>query len=435
MQKMQALVKEIRPERLIKRLNQLAQIGKSAQGGVTRLAFTQEDRRARELIRDWMAEAGLDVWTSPIGNIFGRLGKKNWDVPIVMTGSHIDAVVDGGKLDGVLGVVAAIEAAQVIHQAGISLPRPLEVVCFVMEESSRFNVGYAFGSKVMSGQPVSREMLLARDKDDQTLAEAIYTMRSQENTRTQPTQSSLIETVKTYVNESRYPRNRIKAFVELHVEQGPILHALGKPIGAVTAIAAPTRLSVTLEGKQNHSGSTPMAFRKDSLAAAAKAILAVEKICRSSENVVGTVGRIKVEPDVINVIPGKTQMFIDVRSVSDEAKTEVVNSIRQEIKRIADRRGIFYEIDTITNETPQPLSAKIASLIEKHCQTLGIEYHRLTSGAGHDAAQVAKIAQDTGMIFVPSRDGVSHNPKEWTDEKDILKGTQILLLTLLDLAQ
>jgi len=435
MQEMQTLIKEIRSERLIKRLNQLAQIGKSAQGGVTRLAFTQEDRRARELIRDWMAEAGLDVWTSPIGNIFGRLGEKNGDVPVVMTGSHIDAVVDGGKFDGVLGVVAAIEAAQVIHQAGISLPRPLEVACFVMEESSRFNVGYAFGSKVMSGQPVNREMLLAQDKDGQTLAEAIHTMRSQENARTKPAQSDVIETVKTYVNESRYPRNRIKAFVELHIEQGPILHALGKSIGAVTAIAAPTRLRVTLEGKQNHSGSTPMTFRKDSLAASAKVILAVEEICRSSENVVGTVSKIKIEPNVINVIPGKTQMFIDVRSVSDEAKAEVVNSIRQEIKHIADHRGIFYEIDTITHETPQPLSAKIASLIEKHCQTLDIECHRLTSGAGHDAAQVAKIAQDTGMIFVPSRDGISHNPKEWTDEKDMLKGTQILLLTLLDLAQ
>lgn len=432
-----ALAEKIHPERLMKRLDQLAQIGKSAQNGVTRLAFTEEDRLARELVIDWMCKAGLEVRVSPIGNILGRLGEEDADVPVVMTGSHIDTVLDGGRFDGALGVIAAIEVAQVIKEDGVSLSHPLEVVCFVMEESSRFSVGYAFGSKVMTGQPISEEMLLARDKDGQTLVEAIYHMRSQElgSSKGVPRQGDLIETVSTYIRESRYPENRIQAFVELHIEQGPVLHMLRRPIGVVTAIAAPTRLGITFVGRQNHSGTTPMGLRKDALVASAEVILAVESICKSSESVVGTVGRIEVQPNVINVIPGKVRMFIDVRSVSNKAKTGVVDSVRKEIRRIANSRGIVYEMDTITDETPQPLSGKIVSLIEKHCGTLGIECHRLTSGAGHDAAQVAKVVEDTGMIFVPSRDGVSHGPQEWTDEQDILKGTQILLLTLLDLTQ
>jgi hydantoinase/carbamoylase family amidase len=434
-----ALAKRIQLERLMKRLNQLAQIGKFAQNGVTRLAFTEESKLARKLVINWMHEAGLDVRISPVGNVFGRLGKKDADVPVVMTGSHIDTVVNGGKFDGTLGVIAAIEVAQAINEAGISLPHPLEVVCFVMEESSRFNVGYAFGSKVMTGQPIGHEMLLAQDGDGKTLAEVIYNnnMRSQElgSSKGVPGQGGLIETVKTYVRESRYPGNRIKAFVELHIEQGPILYTLRKPIGAVIAIAAPTRLGITFVGTQNHSGTTPMELRKDPLVASAEVILAVERICRSSESVVGTVGMIKVEPNVINAIPGKVRMAIDVRSASSEAKTEVVNSIRQEIRCITNSRDISCKIDTMTDETPQPLSEKIVSLIEKHCLTMGIESHRLASGAGHDAAQVAKVVEDTGMIFVPSRNGVSHAPQEWTDEQDILKGTQVLLLTLLDLAQ
>ena len=429
------LIEKVRPERMIKRLDQLAQIGRTIRGGVTRLAFTQEDRLARAMVVDWMHQAGLGVRTSPIGNIFGRLGSPEPDLPVVMTGSHIDTVIVGGRFDGALGVVAAIEVADVLNENGVSLSRPLEVACFVMEESSRFSTGYAFGSKVMTEQPIDDETLLAQDRTGQTLAEAIYAMRSRElglmEQALMPGNS--VETVKAYIRDSRYPPERIQSFIELHVEQGPILHTLGKPVGAVTAIAAPTRLAVILLGQQNHSGTTPMRLRKDALAAAAEAILAVERICRSSDGVVGTVGRIEVEPNVVNVIPGKAQMVIDVRSVSARAKADAADAIRAEIGRIATDRDVAYQLDTITDETPQPLSDKIVSLVEKNCQAMGIECRRLASGAGHDAAQLAQVVADTGMIFVPSRDGISHDPQEWTDEQDILTGAQVLLLTLLDL--
>jgi N-carbamoyl-L-amino-acid hydrolase len=431
------LVNGIRLERLMERLHRLAQIGGSAQNGVMRLAFTGEDRRARKQVLDWMGQAGLDTRVSPIGNILGRLGRADADAPVVMTGSHIDTVVHGGRFDGVLGVVAAIEVAQVFHEAGISFSHPLEVVCFVMEESSRFNVGYAFGSRVMAGQPVGRQMLLARDHDGRTLAEAVCAMRRQElgGSKAGPEPGDPTEAVQAYIRQSRYPRDRIRAFVELHIEQGPVLHMLRKPIGAVTAIAAPTRLDVALVGTQAHSGTTPMETRKDPLVAAAEVVLAVESICRSSGSVVGTVGMIEVDPNVINVVPGRVRVAIDVRSASAPAKTAAVGAIEDEIRRITHRRGICCEIDVIADEAPQPLSEEIVCLIEKQCLTLGIESHRLASGAGHDAAQVAKAVDRTGMIFVPSRDGISHSPQEWTDEGDILRGTQVLLLTLLSLVQ
>jgi hydantoinase/carbamoylase family amidase len=429
-----SLIENIQLERIMDRLERLARIG-GAEHGITRLAFTEEDKQARTLVIEWMREAGLDVNVSAIGNIVGRLDGRRRDAPVVMAGSHIDTVVKAGKFDGTLGVVAAVEAAQLLHDSGILSHNPLEVVCFVMEESSRFKVGYAFGSKVMTGQPMSDEVLLARDRNGKTLAGAVYEMRSKEvgSTKEAKTQREVVETVKSYVAASKYPTHRIKAFVELHIEQGPLLYTTQKPIGAVTAIAAPTRLGVTFVGEQNHSGSTPMALRKDALVASAEAILAVEKICRSTENVVGTVGVMEVEPNVINAIPGKVHLAIDIRSVAAEAKKEIVISIHEEVRRIADNRSLSYSIDLIEDETPQLLSETIVTLIEESCLHLGIESYRQASGAGHDAAQMAKVVKDVGMIFVPSKNGISHDPREWTDPEDIRRGAQVLLLTLLQL--
>lgn len=422
--------------RMMERLDQLAQFGRSPQGGVTRLAFSEEDRQARKLIVEWMARAGLEIQASPVGNIIGRTGSNRQDGPVVMTGSHLDSVVRGGQFDGALGVVAAIEAAHVLHESGVSLPCPLEVICFVMEESSRFEGGYAFGSRVMTGQPIGEEALLARDRAGKTLAEAIYELRGKEGGAGEEAQplEGILDTVKGYVASSRYPMSNIKAFVELHIEQGPTLYATGKPVAAVTAIAAPTRFRVDLVGQQGHTGTTAMGLRKDALVAAAEVILAVERMCRSVENVVGTASVIEVDPNIINSIPGKARLSVDIRSTSAEAKKEMVRVIHEEIGRIANSRGVQCAIDTWIEDSPQPLSERVTSTIEQSCQALGIEPVRLPSGAGHDAAQVAKFVADVGMIFVPSRDGISHAQGEWTDEQDIAKGTRVLLLTLLDLA-
>ena len=431
------LVNSVRIERVLDHINQLAQVGKTERGGITRLAFSEEDRQARGLVIEWMREAGLSVRISPIGNIIGKMHGDRSDMPVIMTGSHIDTVVTAGKFDGTLGVIAAIEIAQIIKDNNISLPCSIEVVCFVMEESSRFKIGYAFGSKVWAGQLITDELLLTRDRDGKTLVDAIYEMRTRElgSKENLQSQDDIMEAVKDYIVSSHHSSKDVRAFVELHIEQGPILYSAKEPIGVVTAIAAPTRFTVTFLGEQNHSGTTPMRFRKDALAASAEAILAIERLCRSSNDVVGTVGVIEVNPNTINIIPGRTQITIDIRSASSTAKSEMFTSICQEIKQIADNREVTFEIHMLTDDTPQPISEEIISLIERNCLKLGIRSRRLVSGAGHDAAQVARIVGNTGMIFVPSRDGISHDPREWTDGPDIERGTQVLLLTLLDLAQ
>lgn len=420
----------------MQRLDQLSRIGKSGQDGITRLAFTDLDNQARVLIMKWMHEAGLSIRISPIGNIIGRLKGQRDDVPVVMTGSHIDTVVAAGALDGTLGVIAAIEVAQVLNEAHLALSHPLEIVCFVMEESVQFGT-YAFGSKVMTGQHISDDMLLTQNESGKTLAGAIYEARSKENEHIMEACDpvEILKTVRNYIEVSREPMDCIKAFVELHIEQGPVLYTLGKSIGAVTSTAAPTRLKVTFSGVQNHSGTTPMVYRKDALTAAAEVILVVEHVCQASKDVVGTVGVIKAEPNTMTTIPGKAYIVIDIRSSSSASKAQVVKSIQNEIELIARRRGIGYEIKVLTDEVPQPFSETILNLIEKNSLKLGIEAYRLPSGAGHDAAQMAREIRNTGMIFVPSRDGISHDPQEWTNEQDILKGAQVLLLTLLDLAR
>lgn len=435
-QEINDVVNGIQLERIMQRIDRLSQIGRTEQGGITRLAFTDLDNQARALIIEWMNEAGLSIRISPIGNIIGHLKGKYEDGPVIMAGSHIDTVIEAGRLDGILGVVAALEVAHVLNEMQQILNYPLEIVCFAMEESVEFGT-YAFGSKVMAGQQISDDILLAQNEDGKMLAEAIFKARNKENGNVTEIEgiAEILKTVRNYIKDSYEPAARIRAFVELHIEQGPELDTLGKHIGAVIGCAAPSRLKVTFSGVQNHSGTTPMAYRKDALAAAAETILAVEKICNQYENVVGTVGVIKAEPNAMTVIPGKAHITIDVRSISKETKAHVVNLIQEEIKCMTKRRGISDEIKLLTDEVPQLFSETILNLIEKNSLELGIEAYRLPSGAGHDAVQMAQIIADTGMIFVPSHNGISHDPQEWTDEKDILRGTQVLLLTLLDLSK
>jgi len=430
-----SLCERISATRLIARLQELAQIGRTAQGGITRLAFSEEDRQARSLVRGWMESAGLQVQVSPIGNITGRLPGGDAGAPAVMSGSHIDTVVEAGAFDGVLGAIAAIEVAHVLHEAGVPLRHPLDVLIPVMEESTRFSVTHTFGSRIMAGEAIADGILCARDAGGTVLADALCAMRALESGQgSAESGAAAVETTQRWIADSRYPAESIKAFVELHVEQGPVLWASQRPIGIVTAIATPTRVRVTFLGRQSHSGATPMPLRKDALAAAAEAILAAERIAGSTGDVVGTVGVIAVEPNTINTVPGKCTMAVDIRGASAQSKAEVVRLLRAELEDIAQRRGITCEIETISHEDPQALSENIAAVIERSCLTLGIPPYRMVSAAAHDAIRFARVVPEVGMIFVPSRDGISHSPQEWTDDADVLRGTQVLLLTLLELA-
>lgn len=427
------LLNQVDPHRLAQHIEQLSAIGRTPQGGVTRLAFTREDMAGRALLRTWMSEAGLDIHRDAIGNLIGTLAARHEHAPILACGSHIDTVINAGKYDGIVGMVAAVECARVIHSNG-GLNSDLNVINFVMEESSRFSAGYGFGSRVMAGFPISKQELFARDRSKVLQARAIQELYGWETNSRIATERTALRVTQDNIESSRFDWSRVRAFIELHIEQGPVLEHAHKQIGIVTAVAAPTRLHLILTGEQNHSGTTPMHMRHDALAAAAEIILAVERIATAytTRHVVATVGVIQNEPNVMNVIPGRVELRIDIRCADANAKRECFAAIQNQITEIVTARGIGLELNILTDETPVTFSPDIVQAIERVCASQSLDAMHMPSGAGHDAAHIARVTP-TGMLFIPSRAGISHDPREFSSTDEIVRGTQVLLGTLLEL--
>ncbi len=368
-----------------------------------------------------MTQSGLKIHVDRIGNIFGRLECGRPNAPAVLAGSHLDTVVQGGKFDGPVGVVGALEAVRTLKENNVVLACPVEVVCFVGEESSRF--GYStLGSSLVAGEVQSDDLANAVDAHGTKLEDILSSLGIYRDN---------LATLK------RDPAT-LKAYLELHIEQGPILEAKNKRIGVVTAIAAPTRFKVVLTGQADHSGTTPMEMRRDALVAAAHLISYIEEVCREyaqmeKGRVVGTVGAMKIEPGVINAIPGKAELSVDIRSISAEAKAHVADLVRKRAQEIGGQRDIAVQILPIRDEPPVALDDRLLHLIKKRCEANEIAYQIMPSGAGHDAMQMAKITR-AGMIFVPSKRGISHSPSEWTEPEDIALGAQLLLETIMSVA-
>ncbi len=411
----------INKRRLMRDLNAVSRIGIGSHGAVTRLVFSIKELRSRQLLIHLMRQARLKIHVDPIGNIFGRLNGHDPRAPAVLAGSHLDTVIHGGKYDGPVGVIGALEAVRTISENKIPLRSPLEVVCFVGEESSRF--GYStLGSSLIAGEVQAGDLANAVDSQGTKLEDILSGLGiSRRNLR------ALV----------RNPKS-LKAYLELHIEQGPILEAKGKRIGLVTAIAAPSRFKVIYVGQADHSGTTPMEMRKDALVAAAQLIEYVEGACKRysalrSGRVVGTVGALKIEPGVINAVPGKAELSIDIRSITAASKDKVAHLVQQKARAIARQRRLGVEILPIREEDPVALDGRLLRLTREICQRKGIDYEIMPSGAGHDAMQMAKIAP-AAMIFVPSSRGISHNPLEWTDPDDICLGAQLLMETMIRVA-
>ncbi len=410
-------VPRINKDRLLRDLNAVSRIGLGEGGSVTRLVFSVHELRSRQLLVHLMNQAGLDVRVDAAGNIFGRLSGGR-EGPAVLAGSHLDSVVQGGRYDGPVGVIGALEAVRTIKESGVPLPVPLESVCFVGEESSRF--GFAtLGSSLVAGDVTMDDFANAVDAG---------------GTRLEDVLSSLGIYRDNLASLRRDPKT-VKAYLELHIEQGPVLESRKKKIGVVTAIAAPSRFRVVFKGRADHSGTTPMEMRKDALVAAGYLITYIDEACREHAatdkgRVVGTVGAVKVEPGVINAIPGRAELQVDVRSITSASKRKVAGLIRKRARRIARERGVKAEIVTIRDEEPVPMHPGMIALIRGMCEERQVPFEVMPSGAGHDAMQMARITP-TGMIFIPSTNGVSHNPTEWTDPEDICLGTQLLVEALL----
>ena len=402
-------------------LNAIGRIGIGDRGGVTRLVFSIKELRSRQLLIHLMRQAGLEIHIDAIGNIFGRLEGSDRRAPAVSAGSHLDTVIHGGKYDGPVGVIGALEAIRTISENKIAVRSPLEVVCFVGEESSRFGFS-TLGSSLVAGEVHPKDLTNAVDPQGTKLENVL---------------GSLGITRRNLKSLKRDPKT-LKAYLELHIEQGPILEAKGKRIGLVTSIAAPSRFRVIFLGRADHSGTTPMEMRKDALVAAAQFIEFVERICRQHSSmakgrVVGTVGAMKIEPGVINAVPGRAELAVDIRGTSAGSKNRVARKVKQQARVIARRRGVGIEVLTIREEDPVPLDKRLLRVTRDLCDQQKIDYEIMPSGAGHDAMQMAKITP-AGMIFVPSKRGISHNPLEWTDPRDIALGTQLLMETMIRIA-
>ncbi len=406
----------INADRLWKNLLDIGEIGKNPDGGITRLAFTKEDRQAIKMVEALMKEAGLAVHEDEVGNLIGRKEGEDSNAPAVLIGSHLDSVFNGGIFDGSLGVLAGIEVLQSMKENGISTKHPIEVYVFRDEEGCRFNFSL-LGSRGMSGT-LKLENLEYRDNEGISLAEAM---------------KSCGMNPKEFSKASRRP-DEIKAYLELHVEQGKVLECENLQVGVVTGIASSLRLMVTVTGKADHAGATPMNLRFDALAAAAQIIGVVEKETRATKSAVGTVGQIHAYPGGINIIPGRVEFTVDLRDVSIKVAQQLEKSILLQAEDICTQRGLKLEVDFLQRVPPAPCSLEIIDTIAESCRELGIKELHLPSGAGHDAMQVVNLCP-IGMIFVRSQNGISHHPAEWSTPEDCTAGAKVLYQTVLKLAE
>ncbi len=404
-------------KRLNDRLARLAAFGQTPEGGVTRPTFTPAYMQAAEVVAGWMAEAGLTVRRDAVGNLIGRREGTRSGFPAVALGSHIDTVISGGRYDGALGVLTGIEVAQALHEDGVRLQHPLEVIAFIEEEGTRWATAM-LGSRLMLGL-ISEEFVQQRtDRQGVTISQALA------GAGLDPSR----------FREAARAADEFHAYVELHIEQGAVLESLGLPVGAVTGIAGPLFLALRLRGRTDHAGATPMHLRRDALVAASQLVLAAQEAPATvSPTAVATVGRLEVSPGAINAIPGEVFMTFDLRDIVEAQRDRLEQTVRAAIDRIASAAGLAYEVEELTRHKPVLLPEHMVNAVVGACEAAGVPIHRLPSGAGHDAQVMAEIT-DTAMIFVRSQDGISHSPREYSSPEDIVAGAEVLYRTTLALA-
>lgn len=408
----------INKSRLEERINALAEIGKIGETGVCRQALSKEDRLGVETVKGWMEEAGLTARIDHFGNLIGRLEGKNPDAAILMIGSHIDSQPYGGRFDGVIGVLGALETVQTMREQGMVPNVPIEVVAFSDEEGCRFNKGL-FGVRGILGKLEEGE-LERTDKDGVTRREALIEFGCDP----------------TKFKESQYPEGSISAFIEMHIEQGPVLEKNNLPVGIVTGISGPLWLTVELEGFAGHAGSVPMPMRQDALVGASKIIVALNELASQdpSAPTVGTVGSMKIFPDSRNIIPEKVTFTIDLRDIDINRRNLIEEELRTRMKEIVEEHHLTCRITEDTNSEPRYCAEKIMNVMRMESEQMGLKTMELMSGPFHDSLALSYVC-DYGMIFVRCKDGISHNPKEFSTFEDISLGTELLYRTTAQMAR
>jgi N-carbamoyl-L-amino-acid hydrolase len=396
--------------RIAKHLSELASFGKNAQGGVSRVAYSEADRQGREYVMGLMRAAKLDVSIDAAANLIGRRTGKNQNLPPLLFGSHIDSVPEGGNYDGVVGSLGAIEVAQTLAESNVTTEHPLEVIIFQNEE------GGLIGSRAIDGELTEQEMELV-SRSGKTIREGI----------------SFLGGDPTKLAGVRRKRGDIAAYLELHIEQGGTLDTEKIKIGIVEGIVGINWWDVTIEGFANHAGTTRMDQRQDALLAAARFIEAVNRIVTSEPGrQVGTVGRIQALPGAPNVIPGRVVLSLELRDLDAAKINSLYQKILAESQKISAATKTKFDFKEINVNIPAPTDERIRGLIAESAKELGLTTRTLPSGAGHDAQDMARLGP-VGMIFVPSVGGISHSPKEFSTPEDIANGANVLLHTLLKL--
>jgi len=408
---------QIDQQRLQAEIDALGEISDAEPPVVTRIVFTPGDLKARAWLIALCKEAGLSVRVDPIGNIFARWNGSDPQAPAVGTGSHIDAIPNAGKYDGVVGVLGGLEAIRALQRAGFPPKRSIELLVFATEEPTRFGIG-CLGSRLLSGTLSADSAGQFRDGD-----------------------GNFVETVRRNagfagdLRDVRLPTSHYKSFVELHIEQGPLLEQARMPLGIVTNIAAPASLRITMEGAGGHAGGVLMPGRKDALCAAAEFILAVEDAARSSGAIdtVATVGICEVFPGAVNSIPSKAKLTVDLRDTNLARRNAAMQAIEHASTAISENRGVAIRSELLNADDPADCAPEVRAALADSCSKHGFPFLEMVSRAYHDSLFISRIAP-TAMLFIPCRNGYSHRPDEYASPEDIARGALVLAETLATLS-
>jgi ureidoglycolate amidohydrolase len=409
---------EIDSDRLTQEIEDLAKISEAEPPVVTRVVFTPADLEARSWVKTRCAAAGLVVREDAIGNTFARWPGSDTNAAMIGTGSHIDAIPNAGKFDGVVGVLGGLEAIRALQRAGFHPKHSVELLIFTSEEPTRFGIG-CLGSRLLSGTLSAEIAAKLKDEKDSSVEEVRKQAR--------------------FIGELRdvkLPPNYYKAFVELHIEQGPILERQRVPLGIVEKIAAPASLMITIEGSGGHAGGVLMPDRKDALCAAAELILAVERAARSTGalDTVATVGICDVFPGAVNSIPARVRLSVDVRDTSLTRRDEVLRVLEQASQATSEKRQVAVHSELLNADAPAESAPEVVAALRHACEVHRFRYLPMTSRAYHDSLFMSRVAP-VAMLFIPCRNGYSHRPDEYASPEDIARGTLVLAETLASLAK
>ena len=409
---------ELSIEGVISELQTLAQISEAEPPVVTRVVFSEADMRARAYVKSLCADAGLTITEDAVGNTFARWHGTEPALPPIGTGSHIDAIPNAGLYDGCVGVLGGLEAIRVLQKLGFTPRRSIELVIFTAEEPTRFGIG-CLGSRMMAGVLLPDQARSLRDKEG----------RSLEHLRTTAGFAGTLESV-------ALPPGRFEKFIELHIEQGPLLEEEGIDVGLVTHIAAPSSMRILIEGEGGHAGARLMPGRKDALAAAAELILALETAAKSTGAIdtVGTIGICEVFPGAVNSIPSRVRLETDVRDIDAARRDGVLESLRSACADVSSRRGVTITTELVNADPPATCDEEILAALESSAKSSSKTSKKMVSRAYHDSLFMARITP-VAMLFIPCRGGVSHRPDEYASPEWIGSGIHVLSRTLAQLAE